>query len=158
VHKILTYSSSKCTGCRYCEVACTFRHFGVCGRSPSRIRIVTDGRNLTNKALFCHHCKKPVCINVCPVDAFFRDEKTGLIRVDSEKCTGCGTCVTECPLGGIKIDKGNGQALNCDLCNGEPACVEFCPKWALQYIVPGETPGTRASDSLSAEKKVKGGD
>lgn len=153
MRKILTYSSSSCTGCRYCEIACSFEHFGVCGRNRSLIRIVTEGKKLVNTALFCHHCKKPVCINACPVDAISRNEETGLVSVDSEKCTGCAICIEECPLGGIHIDEESGLAVNCDLCNGKPTCVEFCPTQALRYVVPGEARRTKAAISLLTEKR-----
>lgn len=131
--KILIYHSMRCTGCHYCEIACSFRHKGICGPSDSRIRIVSDEKNLVNVAFFCHHCKKPVCIELCPVGAIKRNEETGLVAIESEKCIGCGLCL-ECPLGGMSLDRVTGIAVICDLCQGEPACVEYCPQGALEYI------------------------
>jgi len=42
------------------------------------------------------------CINVCPADAIFRDEK-GNILIDKYKCISCEKCVTICPTGVIKM-------------------------------------------------------
>ena len=136
--KVLVYDVAKCTGCRQCEIICSFRHKSVCGRNDSLIRIVSDDRALTNRGLFCHHCKKPVCVQLCPVGAIARDEEIGLVSIDIAKCMGCGLC-TGCPLGGILMDEESGLARNCDLCGGSPACVEFCPPGALQYLLLGET-------------------
>lgn len=131
--KKLTYSSDKCIGCHYCEISCSLEHFGECGRNRALIHIATDFHTLANMASFCRHCKKPVCIGVCPVSALSRNEKTGVIGVDSRKCIGCGVCVEKCPLGGLHIDEDLGRAISCDLCNGNPTCVEFCPRQALRY-------------------------
>ncbi len=51
------------------------------------------------------------------------------IRVDDELCTGCETCLANCPYGGIEIV--NDKACiteNCNLCG---ACVEGCPTEAI---------------------------
>jgi ferredoxin len=49
--------------------------------------------------------------------------------VDEEKCTGCGACLEECPVGAIAlvIDK----ALISDECTECGACVEICPVEAI---------------------------
>lgn len=51
------------------------------------------------------------------------------IKIDSELCTGCGSCVASCPFGGIEIinDKACIQE-GCTLCG---ACVEGCPVDAI---------------------------
>ncbi len=147
MHRQLIFDVEKCTGCHYCEIACSFRHKALCGRSDSLIRMVVDDKALLRNALFCHHCKKPLCAEVCPVDAIATDTKTGLVVIDSVKCIGCGVCSTACPFGGILIDAESGIARNCDLCQGKPACVEFCPTGALECRLPGEE---RRSKELAA--------
>ena len=135
---MLTFDVERCTGCHYCEIACSFRHKAMCGRSDSLIRMVVDDKALLRNALFCHQCKKPLCAEVCVVNAITRDAKTGSVVIDSAKCIGCGECTTACPFGGILMDTESGIARNCDLCQGKPACVEYCPTGALEIRLPGE--------------------
>ncbi len=52
-----------------------------------------------------------------------------LIRVDIEKCTGCGTCVNVCPFGAIILDKE--KAIITEACTLCGACVESCPEEAI---------------------------
>ncbi|MDC7246987.1 MAG: 4Fe-4S binding protein [Sphaerochaetaceae bacterium] len=42
------------------------------------------------------------CIEVCPVEAIYRDEKDN-IMVDPEKCIGCKKCTLVCPTQVIKM-------------------------------------------------------
>ncbi len=48
----------------------------------------------------CHHLGS--CIEVCPVEAIYRDEKDN-IMVDPEKCIGCKKCTLVCPTQVIKM-------------------------------------------------------
>jgi len=52
-----------------------------------------------------------------------------LIRIDIEKCTGCGTCVNVCPFGAIILKEDKAFITEaCTLCG---ACVESCPESAI---------------------------
>jgi carbon-monoxide dehydrogenase iron sulfur subunit len=65
-----------------------------------------------------------------------RDEETGAILCDENKCVGCWMCIMVCPFGVIKRDtQGKKIASKCDLCLGEetPVCVVNCPNEALIY-------------------------
>lgn len=42
-------------------------------------------------------------IAVCPTKAFFWNEKTQRPDVDNNKCTSCGLCSLECPVGAILV-------------------------------------------------------
>lgn len=37
------------------------------------------------------------CVRACKFDAIHIDERTGIAKVDPEKCTSCGACVRACP-------------------------------------------------------------
>ena len=47
----------------------------------------------------CRDCKYTDCVTVCPVDAFYQDER--MLYIDPETCIVCDGCVTECPVGAI---------------------------------------------------------
>ncbi|HPS54565.1 MAG TPA: 4Fe-4S binding protein [Sedimentisphaerales bacterium] len=50
--------------------------------------------------------------------------------VDSEKCTGCESCVSECPSEAISISGGT-AVVNGDLCVDCGVCVDTCPVEAI---------------------------
>ncbi|MDR1819153.1 MAG: 4Fe-4S binding protein [Methanobrevibacter sp.] len=52
-----------------------------------------------------------------------------MIVVNQEDCIKCGACQGTCPSTAIILD--GQKVINCDICNGEPKCVEICPNNAL---------------------------
>lgn len=50
-------------------------------------------------------------------------------KVDSEKCTGCESCVEECPSEAIKMNAD--KAVIDDACVDCGACVDACPVEAI---------------------------
>ncbi len=54
-----------------------------------------------------------------------------IVRIDEEKCTGCGECVTPCAEGAIKIVNGKAKVLREELCDGAGFCLAVCPEGAL---------------------------
>jgi ferredoxin len=67
---------------------------------------------------------------------FYRDQKTVNhcdynFWLDSEKCTGCGICQNVCPVRNIECVNGAPQWRHgCEQCF---ACIQLCPKEAIQY-------------------------
>jgi len=51
------------------------------------------------------------------------------LKVDLEKCTGCGTCVFACPFGAIEVTGGKAKVF--ESCTDCGACVDQCPEGAL---------------------------
>lgn len=51
--------------------------------------------------------------------------------VDTEKCTGCGTCVESCPVGVLELKDGKAYPANPDACIGCRACESVCPEGAI---------------------------
>lgn len=47
----------------------------------------------------CNHCRKPVCVKVCPTQATFQSDNGGLILQDMHRCIGCRNCMAACPYG-----------------------------------------------------------
>jgi Fe-S-cluster-containing hydrogenase component 2 len=134
MQKTLIITPSRCTACRTCELACSFRHAGDHGTAGiSRIRAFLFGEG-KNQIVTCFQCDEAACVKVCPVDALARNESTGAIDVNEGRCIGCGLCSIACPFGHMTHERGTGIAVKCDLCNGvDPACAAFCPTKTLEY-------------------------
>jgi len=54
-----------------------------------------------------------------------------IIRIDEDKCDGCGQCIPACPEGALKIIDGKARLVSESYCDGLGACVGVCPKGAL---------------------------
>jgi ferredoxin len=57
--------------------------------------------------------------------------KRDIIRIDQEKCTGCGVCVPACHEGAIRIINGKAVLAADALCDGLGACLGECPEGAI---------------------------
>jgi len=57
--------------------------------------------------------------------------KRKIVRIDEDKCTGCGICVSPCAEGAIKIVNGKAKVLKEQLCDGAGFCLGVCPTGAL---------------------------
>ena len=66
------------------------------------------------------------CVESCPVDALSVDPTYDAVIVDREKCNSCGNCITACPGTVPFLHPEDNKATICDLCGGEPKCVEVC--------------------------------
>jgi Fe-S-cluster-containing hydrogenase component 2 len=73
-------------------------------------------------------------MDACPVEAIFKDPKTGAIQIDDEICVGCRACTVVCPFGAIFISEEKKIAVVCDMCGGDPECVKWCPKDAIKFV------------------------
>ncbi|MCF8033364.1 MAG: 4Fe-4S binding protein [Desulfarculaceae bacterium] len=79
--------------------------------------------------------------------------------VDSEECTGCGTCLERCQIGAIALDGDDQAQVNLDRCIGCGLCVTHCPGEALRLEAkPGDqmrVPPASASEQmiLMAQKR-----
>jgi Fe-S-cluster-containing hydrogenase component 2 len=162
--KVIRSYPERCTGCRTCELICSLEHEGVINPEASRISVYKP--NLaTDVPIVCVHCanlKSPSpCMEACPEGALVFDSEKGLIKVDSELCTGCGLCVDSCPYGmkgyftmtGSRIY--SEKARVCDLCGGEPKCVLFCSSDAIKYEEIGEEDYRKIRSFFEGQKGVE---
>jgi carbon-monoxide dehydrogenase iron sulfur subunit len=116
-----------CIGCRECELMCALKHHGVFNPVMARIRVAYDAEMNCYSPVICRHCDEPACAEACPAEAISRDEQTGAVVRDEDKCIFCLECVEACPYGAIHMAP-DGAILRCDLCGGAPVCVQFCSK------------------------------
>lgn len=133
--RVLIYDPDRCSGCMYCMVICSFEHYGVCSFDRTSIWIAENpGQKGAFIAAHCAHCEYPMCEAVCPSDAIVKDEETGIVRISSMKCIGCKNCIIACPISVPWFDLEHRVAIKCDLCDGDPECVKFCPTGALKVV------------------------
>lgn len=53
-------------------------------------------------------------------------------KVDKDECTGCGTCVEECPTEAISLNDDDIAVVNADDCTECGLCVDSCPTNAIK--------------------------
>ena len=130
--KLVIINGKKCTGCKMCELACSFYHDRVFNPVAARIYIKKVEDKGIDVPIICRDCKNQACKLVCPVDAFYLSD-LDILKIDEEKCTGCKACISACPFNAIKLSPYSGKAIKCDLCDGTPQCVRWCPNQVLDY-------------------------
>lgn len=155
----LLYDSSKCVGCRACQMACK--------RWNNLPQVSTDSEGLyeTPRDLSadtwtmisvskrseedwhffnyqCMHCTDAACVTVCPTGALYKNE-LGFTAVDETKCIGCGYCTQYCPYDVPQLNTQSpfttkAKVAKCTFCQdriaagiGGPFCAEACPVGAL---------------------------
>jgi len=161
--------TTRCVGCRSCEMACAEAHAlsvpdisDSSAFSKERTTSVSQwtvvNRYETEKGeVFakrqCMHCNQPGCVAACLVKAMEK-RKEGPVTW-STNCMGCRYCMPSCPFEIPKFEYGSAtpKIQKCNMCwerqgKGEkPACVENCPEKALLY-------GTRKELIEEAKRRI----
>jgi anaerobic carbon-monoxide dehydrogenase iron sulfur subunit len=123
----------RCTACRLCELACSFKKTGEFNPTSSRVRVSIFADEFFQTPIVCAQCDEAWCMKACPSGAISRDYGGRVVKVDWEKCVGCCMCTLACPFGSIAYFAPELKAIKCDECDGQPECVLFCPTGALKY-------------------------
>ena len=129
--RLIVADFQKCTGCRICEVVCSFFSEHKLNPRKSRIQIIKIEAEGIDIPSFCRHCEEPDCRDACRVEAIYIGGD-GLIHLDPQRCTQCGACSIACPFGAILSIKG--EYTICDLCGGDVICEKWCPTGAIQVV------------------------
>lgn len=57
--------------------------------------------------------------------------KRDIIKIDEEKCNGCGVCVPNCHEGALQVIDGKVRLISDLMCDGLGACIGHCPEGAI---------------------------
>jgi len=58
--------------------------------------------------------------------------KREIIKIDENKCNGCGLCIPSCPEGALQIIDGKARLVSDLMCDGLGACIGECPEGAIE--------------------------
>lgn len=176
--KAMLIDTTRCIGCRGCQVSCKSWNeleagrsgFSATGSSPQHLdantftRVIfrdivqADGRvRSVYVKRQCMHCAEPACASACPVGALHKT-KDGPVVYDDSKCIGCRYCMLACPF---NVPKFQWNAVapyirKCTFCADRqaagqgPACAATCPAEAISY-------GERADLVREAHRRIDAG-
>jgi len=57
--------------------------------------------------------------------------KRNIIKIDEEKCNGCGICINACHEGALQLIDGKARLISESYCDGLGACLPECPTGAI---------------------------
>ena len=134
MEKLLLVDMDKCTGCKQCALACSLTKEDLFDPNRGRIKILKKEDIALGVQLVCEQCESYPCVASCPNEALSRDEKTGIITVDTKLCTSNGSCVEACIYHAIRLHPETKQPMFCDLCKGDPYCVKHCVPGAIMWV------------------------
>jgi len=79
-----------------------------------------------------------------------------IIKINEEKCNGCGACAKACHEGAIEMINGKAKLTREDYCDGLGDCLPACPTGAITFE-QREAPAYNEAAVAAAKKKKAGG-
>lgn len=133
------YNESLCINCKSCEVACQAAYLWIPDEYWRKVREIPfeDGKPMRTLSMSCNHCTEPACMKVCPVNAYTKRSKDGIVIQDGKRCMGCKYCMQACPYKVPKFNTEAGVVHKCHFCwerqdqGQRPHCVGSCSTGAL---------------------------
>jgi DMSO reductase iron-sulfur subunit len=155
MQKGFLFDINKCTGCHACQIACALENELGFDRSWRQVVTYNEARYpelpYFHLSLACNHCGDPPCMMYCPALAYYKDNDSGVVVLETQKCIGCNYCAWVCPYDAPDYNQAVGIMEKCTLCQHrlqeglDPACTALCPTDALQY---GDVQETERNDAL----------
>ncbi len=75
-----------------------------------------------------------------------------IIKIEEEKCNGCGACATACHEGAIEMINGKAKLTREDYCDGLGDCLPACPMDAISFE-EREAPAYNEAAVLASKQK-----
>jgi benzoyl-CoA reductase subunit BamC len=122
--KELLVNNDKCSGCRSCEVMCSFHHYGRINPRKSRVRVIRD----FDRGHFYPLIAGPFTEAECT-------SKYSVI-IGGKEYPKCTLCRASCSSRPYFREPDTGILLKCDMCGDppDPMCVKVCGFGALSLI------------------------
>ncbi len=139
--KAILFDTSRCTGCKGCQVACKCWNSqpsptglnenvftGTYQNPPdlnghTRLVMAFSEHEGGSKGVMwaigrrsCQHCTDAPCVSICPSGCLEKNEETGMVEVHQEKCIACQYCSTACPFDVPHFDGMQGKVNKCTGC------------------------------------------
>ena len=168
------FDMTKCIGCKCCVVACNEQNGNPAAINWRRVGELEGGYYPNTQrhhlSMGCNHCLEPSCLIGCPVEAYTKDVKTGVVLHSADACIGCQYCTWNCSYGVPQYNAERGVVGKCDMCHNRlsdgdaPACVGACPEgaiaieivniaeWRRDYVSANAPGLPSAADSISTTR------
>jgi Fe-S-cluster-containing dehydrogenase component len=115
------FDMTKCIGCKCCVVACNEQNGNPAALNWRRVGEVEGGHYPYTQrhylSMGCNHCVEPSCLIGCPVEAYTKDAKSGVVLHSADTCIGCQYCTWNCSYGVPQYNAARGVVGKCDLCH-----------------------------------------
>jgi molybdopterin-containing oxidoreductase family iron-sulfur binding subunit len=172
---------AKCRNARKCVEECQKAHHLPPNQEFMKVYLMQESEEATPYWMPkpCFHCGQPRCVNLCPSGATFK-RPDGIVVIDSELCTGCKTCVTDCPYSARQFNPGNdtepkanqnistktnetdkeAKISKCDFCadmiiQGKlPRCVTACPTGTIYFGDQFKDSVTNGNETVSFSELI----
>lgn len=139
------FDMTKCIGCKCCVVACNEQNGNPAELNWRRVGELEGGvypnAQRWHLSMSCNHCLEPSCMIGCPVEAYTKDNVTGIVDHNPDQCIGCQYCTWNCSYGVPQYNEARGVVGKCDMCHSRlnagdaPACVNACPEEAIRIEI-----------------------